>query len=217
MEKLIALDVAILPPAEVSKRAMALSAALSAEEERHEGVPVDREERREGVPADRESQGLRLDHEHLPHITLTQQFIREEEIDVALSHIDGVLRDVSPLRIIATGGGKGGHAIWISIERTPELDSLHEQLMEALRGVERSGGTPAAFFGGDGRIGDVLWVAGYRLKSSFGDFLPHITIGHGAEPPAIEPFAFDATTVAACHLGRFCTCRRVLRNWSLSR
>ena len=193
MAKLIALDVAILPPPDISRRAVELSAALP-----EEG-----------------SQGLRLDHEHLPHITLTQQFVREDELDLAFEQIDSVLRTLAPPRIVATGAGKGGHTLWIAIERTPELTSLHEQLMEALRGVERPGGTPAAFFGGDGRVGDVLWVSGYRLKSSFGEFLPHITLGHGAEPPAVEPFAFDATTVAACHLGRFCSCRRVVRRWTL--
>jgi 2'-5' RNA ligase len=194
MANLIALDVAVLPPADVSKRAIALSEALPEEE----------------------SPGFRLDPDHLPHITLTQQFVREDELETAFDHIDGVLRQLAPLRVRATGGGKGSHSVWIAIERTPELASLHERLMEALRGVERQGGTPAAFFDGDGRVSDVIWVAGYRLKSSFGDFLPHITLGHAAEPPVVEPFAFDATTVAACHLGRFCTCRRVLRNWTLS-
>ena len=195
MSKLIAVDVAILPPPDVSKRAMALSAALP----------------------DEESQGLRLDYEHLPHITLTQQYVREDELDTLFEHVDGVMARCPPLRIVATGSGKGSHSVWITIERTPELVSLHEQLMEEIRGVERQGGTPAAFFDGDGRISDVLWVASYRLKSSFGDFLPHITLGHSAQPPAVDAFAFDATTVAACHLGRFCSCRRVLRNWSLAR
>jgi hypothetical protein len=65
-------------------------------------------------------------------------------------------------------------------------------------------------------MGDVIWVSGFRLKAAFGEFTPHVTLGHGKEPPAIEPFAFDATTVAACHLGRFCTCRRVLANWTLT-
>jgi hypothetical protein len=62
----------------------------------------------------------------------------------------------------------------------------------------------------------VFWVAGYRLKSSFHLFEPHITLGHGSAPPPIEPFGFDADTVAVCHLGRFCTCRTVLRQWTLS-
>jgi 2'-5' RNA ligase len=195
MAKLIALDVAIMPPPDVSARAIELSAALPVEE----------------------SPGLRLDAGHRPHITLTQLFVREEEIDVAFEHVDEVLQGLAPLRIVSTGAEMDGHTVWIRIERTPELTSLHERLMEALRGLERAEGTPAAFFEHDARIGDVLWVSGYRLKSSFSAFTPHITLGHGSEPPSIEPFAFDATTVAACHLGRFCTCRRVLRSWSLQR
>jgi hypothetical protein len=193
MSKLVAIDVAILPPPEVSQRAIELSAALP-----EEG-----------------SQGLRLDAEHLPHVTLTQQFVRDDELDLAFEHADTVLRDYPPFEVVVTGAGHGGHTLWLVIERTPALTALHEQLMEALRGVERPGGTPAAFFGGDARIGDAMWVSGYRLKSSFGQFLPHITLGHGTAPPRVEPFTFQATTIAACHLGRFCTCRRVLREWTL--
>jgi hypothetical protein len=60
-------------------------------------------------------------------------------------------------------------------------------------------------------------VSGFRRKSSFRAFNPHITLGHGKRAPVVEPFAFDATTIAACHLGRFCTCRQVLRAWELKR
>jgi 2'-5' RNA ligase len=193
MSKLVAVDVAVLPPPDITTRAVALSAAM----------------------APKGSSGLRLDAEHLPHVTLTQQFIREEELDAAFERIDEVVTGLRPIRVVATGAGNSGHTLWIAIERTPELATLHEQLMEALRGFERPDGGPAAFVGGEGRIGDVLWVASYRLKASFGEFTPHITVGHGTEPPPVEPFAFDATTIAACHLGHFCTCRLVLRSWHL--
>ena len=195
MAKLIALDVAILPPPDVSARAIAASDAL----------------------AEGDESGRRLDAGHLPHITLSQQFVREEELETAYGHIDGVLRDLPPPRVTATGASKEGHTIWIAIERTPELIALHEGVMEALHGLERPEGTPSAFVDHDARLADVLWVSGFRLKSSFGAFQPHITLGHGHEPPPIESFTFDATTVAACHLGRHCTCRRVLRRWVLGR
>jgi 2'-5' RNA ligase len=195
MAKLIALDVAILLPPDVAARAIALSAAL---------------------PHD-DAHGLRLDDEHLPHITLTQQFVREDEFDTACDHVDAALRDHPPARVVAAGAAKEGHTIWITIERTPEVMGLHERLMEGLRGLERPEGTPSAFFDDDARLADVLWVSGFRLKSSFGAFKPHITLGHGDQPPSIEPFHFDATAVAACHLGRHCTCRRVLRSWKLGR
>lgn len=208
MVKLVALDVAILPPPDVMARAIALSAALPSEGRR----AVLDDPRAEPKP-----ERLGLDREHLPHVTLTQHFVREEELDLAFSHIDDLLTGQPPLRIVITGGGRSGHTLWMTVERTAELLDLHERLMEALRGVERQEGGPHAFFDGNGRVRDVLWVTGFRLKASSSAFTPHITLGHGDHPPAIEPFAFDATTIAACHLGRFCTCRTVLRAWTLER
>lgn len=193
MSKLLALDVAILPPPDVRQRAIELSA----------GLPSDHADR------------LRLDASHLPHITLTQQFIRVEELEAAFERIDELLRAEKPITVTVTGGGKGGHSVWMAIERTEPITGLHERLMEALRGFERPGGTAAAFFDGDARVGDVVWVTGYRLKSSFGAFTPHITLGAADTPPNIAPFTFEATTVAACHLGRFCSCRAALRTWTL--
>ena len=193
--QLLALDVALLPPPEVRQRAIELNAALPVEE----------------------SQGLQLDEEHHPHVTLTQAFIRADELHLALDRVNDVLRGLRPLTVEVTGGGRNGSTLWMAIERAPRLVELHEQLMEALRGFERTGGSRAAFVDGDGRMGDVVWVTGYRLKSAFQDFTPHITLGHGEHTPDIEPFTFQATTVAACHLGRFCTCRRVLREWELKK
>jgi hypothetical protein len=106
--------------------------------------------------------------------------------------------------------------LWLTVERTPALLHLHQHLMDALRGLERPGGGPGAFHEGAGRVGDVLWVSSFRLESSFGAYTPHITLGHGPRVPTVEPFAFEATTVAACQLGRFCSCRKVLQAWRLS-
>jgi hypothetical protein len=193
MSELLALDIAILPPPDARERAVRLSATLRGSE----------------------SQGLRLDAEHLPHITLTQQFVRLDELDAVFGRVDEALRGQPPLTIHVTGGGTGASSVWMAVTRTAAISRLHERLMESLRGFERPGGGPAAFFEGDARAGDVVWVAGYRLKSSLSAYTPHITLGHASEPPRVDPLTFEATTVAACHLGRFCSCRRVLRSWEL--
>ena len=199
--KLVALDIAILPPAAVAARAVALSAAIPSRYSSRE-------------PAHGR---LRLDDEHLPHVTLSQHYVRETELEGAFAQVDTVLAAQQPLPLTVSGGGRSRHTLWMTVTRTPELLDLHERLMAALRGWERPGGTPDAFFERDARVRDVLWVAGFRLHASFGVFTPHITLGHGDLAPAIEPMAFEATTVAACHLGRFCTCRSVLRAWNLKR
>lgn len=190
----IALDIAILPPPAIGQLAMDLSAALPASE----------------------SKGLLLDSDHVPHITLTQQFVRESDLDAYLESVAEVLRDRAPLRLDATGGAGSG-TVWIGIERTPAIRSLHEQLLEATARFEQRDGDVSAFFGGDARNRDVHWVSNYRAKSSYEHFLPHITLGHTTHPPLVQPFSFEASMIAVCHLGRFCTCRRIVRAWELAR
>jgi 2'-5' RNA ligase len=190
---LIALDFAILPPPAVSKRAVELSASLPAEQ----------------------SKGLLLGGDRLPHITLTQQFVRAEDLDVAFHRVATLLAEQRVLRLRVTGAGRGGSSVWMAIERTAALVELHRRLMEALSSFEQPDGTAAAFVDGVARTGDIEWVAGFRRTSSFDEFTPHITLGHAASLPHVEPVAFDAGTIAACQLGEFCTCRRVLRRWEL--
>jgi 2'-5' RNA ligase len=189
-----AIDIAILPPADVSARAIALSAALPAAE----------------------SQGLLLGADRPPHITLTQQFVPSESLDTVLADVARLLRGRAPLRLRVTGGGRSSNAVWMSIERTPELISLHEQLLHATEPFEVADGDASAFFGDDARDRDVRWVREFRHESSLDRFTPHITLGHASEPPAVEPMDFVATTIAMCHLGRFCTCRRIIRAWDFA-
>jgi 2'-5' RNA ligase len=189
----VAIDIAVLPPADVSARAIALSAALPASE----------------------WQGLLLGDDHLPHITLTQQFVPSESLEALFLEIHSVLRPRRPLRLRVTGGGKGSSSVWMSIERTPELIELHEQLQQLTGSFEVDTGDASAFFGADARDRDVRWVREFRRASSFERFTPHITLGHASEPPIVDPYEFVAATIAVCHLGRFCTCRRIIRAWEL--
>ena len=85
---------------------------------------------------------------------------------------------------------------------------------------------PDSFHGADepARAADIEWVESFRETASGAKFLPHVTAGVGRIPPetlgssALAPtvaFNFTASRVAACHLGRHCTCRSVLREWRL--
>ena len=88
--------------------------------------------------------------------------------------------------------------------------------MDALRELEKGGGNQHAFVQGDARSGDIAWVSSFREKASFRAYNPHITVGHAAAMPEIAPHEFLATRLAVCHLGRFCTCRRILAEWTFS-
>jgi 2'-5' RNA ligase len=190
---LIAVDVAVLLPPAVADVAVALSA---------------------GLPA-LESLGLRLDAAHLPHITLTQQFVTRTAVPEVAAAVERVVREQPALSLAVVGPGRGSQSIWMQIGLTPELARLHRALMDVLLPFEQRGGGPLDFAGGDARDGDVTWVSGFRRGSSFDSFTPHVTLGHTRGLPHVEPIGFIADKVALCHLGRFCTCREVLRSWTL--
>ena len=191
---LLALDVAILLPARVSQRATELSAALPAAG----------------------SQGPRLDGNRLPHITLTQQFVPEQDLDAVLATVSATITNYDTLHLNVTGSARGQNSVWMAIAPATDLVELHRHLMDALRPFERTDGTSEAFVDGDARPADVAWVAGFRDSASYAAFQPHITLGHSSTLPPVEPIAFNASTIAACQLGRFCTCRRVLQRWELN-
>ncbi|HTM02366.1 MAG TPA: 2'-5' RNA ligase family protein [Vicinamibacterales bacterium] len=193
MPPLIAVDVALLPPEPVCRQAVAINAALPTAE----------------------SQGLRFDATHVPHVTLTQQFIDAGEVPRIEAALTATLSSHRPLALDVTGAGRGSRSIWMSIQRTPELDHLHTALMDALQPFERTGGSIAAFEGGDARPGDVAWVSGFRRSAAYGRFRPHITVGHASQLPIVARTSFTAGTIVLCRLGRFCSCITKLRTWGL--
>jgi hypothetical protein len=134
----------------------------------------------------------------------------------AIAQVDRVLRSQQPVPLRVTGGDRGSNSVWMAIERTPALVRLHERLLDATAAFGAADGDGSAFVDGDARDRDVRWVREFRRESSFARFRPHITLGHAAEPPFVEPCDFVATRIAVCHLGRFCTCRRIIRAWELA-
>jgi len=56
---------------------------------------------------------------------------------------------------------------------------------------------------------DLRWLEKLSGTWSIAAFRPHVTLGGGTEHIAIEPFEFEACTIAIFHLGRFCACRAV--------
>ena len=191
----MAIDVALLLPEPVQERSRAVNAALWA-----------------GRP-----DGFRFDATHLPHITLAQQFVRRASLPALTERIDPVLHRVQPLALRLVGVGSSETALHFGVEPTPDLQRLHENLMDALQPLEEADGSAEAFYseGEPAREKDIEWVRQYRIKASYANFVPHITLGIGRAPELLEPFEFTADQVALCHLGRFCTCRVVLREWRL--
>ena len=155
----------------------------------------------------------------LPHISLAMGSINDGDITAAgtilqLIARECTLRDLTILGVQVSENAAGEKVSAFEVEKTEELQSLHETIMERLESYLTSDVTIDMICGYDNeRIAETTlsWIRNYREKSSFGKFFPHITIGYGevSNLPAF-PIIFAASRLALCYLGNHCTCRSIL-------
>jgi 2'-5' RNA ligase len=150
----------------------------------------------------------------LPHISLAMGCVDKEGI----ASIGKILRSIAkenPLRNLTVLGiqttGVGSNAVSaFKIERTKELQSLHEMVTERLAQYFSYNVTADMIADAEVEQRTLQWISGFREKSSYENFSPHITIGYGEmENPAFS-MDFTALKLALCHLGNHCTCRKLL-------
>jgi hypothetical protein len=139
----------------------------------------------------------------LPHVSLSMGTIEDHEIDRVADALDALdAPELVPTAIDTASG-----VAVLRIERTPLLVALHEAVM----GIELSREVDATMLVGPPDERAVSWIRTYPEKAAFERFDPHVTLGVGV--PDAAPFAprYPPGRLALCHLGPFCTCRRVLR------
>ena len=160
--------------------------------------------------------GFRFDAAHHPHVTLSQHFVRRDRLAEVRRLAGGVVDALERFEVRVTGARAGRTSQVLAVEASAPLRRLHERLMDAMRGEEVAG--DAAAFQADGapaRPADAVWVAGFRERSSYARYDPHVTVGIGRRPLSAAPFRFRVEEIALCRLGRFCTCRDRLAGWAL--
>jgi len=152
----------------------------------------------------------------LPHISLAMGCIDERDI----SSIEKVLKLIageSPLgnltisNIRTSTNSRGEIASVFEIEKTKELQSLHEKVMKKLEPFFSYDVSEDMIYDEEATENTLLWIRKYPEKASFENFLPHITIGYGQiENVPSFPIEFAVSRLAVCHLGNHCTCRKIL-------
>ena len=113
---------------------------------------------------------------------------------------------------------KGEKVSVFEIEKTKDLQSLHEKVMKKV-GSYFSFDVSSDMIYGDEEVAEttLLWIKNYPEKVSYENYFPHITIGYGEIENIPFPIKFKASRLALCHLGNHCTCRKVLVSIDLNR
>jgi len=159
----------------------------------------------------------------IPHITLLMGLITREQIPEVGRKLGELAKKFSALNLTITHSKSstrpdGKVLSGLEIERTPELQKLHEAICDEMASVFTYDGVTKEMFFTPPPVNEVpmFWVSGFAKTSVREKYKPHITLGMGEPKKEITPVQFNASKLALCHLGTYCTCRDVLWSASLS-
>jgi 2'-5' RNA ligase len=188
---MIAADVVLLPPEEVMDTAVRINGEL-VEKTGDASIVLDNEK-------------------CLPHVTLAMGCVEEEDLD----HIDKILRsiaeDLLPITLKTIPFEKGPASL--KIEKTRDIELLHELVMIRMSRFFTHEVSKSMIYGSQKEeIAELTfdYIRNFTTRSSFENYLPHITLGPGDVDLEVGSFEFTARRLALCHLGNYCTCRKVL-------
>jgi hypothetical protein len=207
-ESVVAIDILLLPDSTMVDRAKAANAQL-----------------RENFP-----QCYTLGPAQVPHITLVQRYVRTKDLKTIEKAVANVLANDDPRSLKLTADGYA-YAPWagvfitgISVARTPELDRLHERIVDAVEPFAVAKGGLAAFSTSKElpKVEEAIvdYVTTFVPKSSGENYSPHVTVGVGRESfvkrmkaGQFKKFKFKPVNVAIYQLGAYGTAQKQLWAW----
>lgn len=154
----------------------------------------------------------------LPHVSLLMGCLRLDQIRQAELILKAIAshHNVMSLRVpdIRTVNTSAGDIMTLNIEPHNGLQTLHESLVDAFTSLLAKNANDDDVFGDSPVAPSTLdWINNYISDSCVENFWPHITVGYVKENTVvgdIKPFTFAASRIAICHLGNYCTCKKVL-------
>ena len=191
----IAVDVVLLPSQEVTNQAIEVNKRLL--EQYTDRIVLDKEN-------------------CLPHISLAMGCINERDIPDIERILRAIAKKYNPGKLNIAGisittNALGEKVSSFEVKKTEKLLLLHEEVMRRTAQYF-SYDVTAEMVLSPPKAGEstLLWIKNYPEKSAFENFFPHITIGYGQLGGFPFTAVFTASTLALCHLGNHCTCRKVL-------
>ena len=199
----LAIDVVVLPDAKMSSKAVEVSKLQS---EKSNGK-------------------ILLNSENcLPHISLAMGVIDEKNVKEASGIIKEIASQfeifelkVSKYRNSITP--KGNIVSEFAIGKTDNLYDLHVTVMKKLGHLLTCDDATVGMVCSPPKVEEITlhWIKGFLRNSSFKNYKPHITLGFGQIENVEIPISFKPGALALCHLGNYCTCKKVLYSTDLGR
>lgn len=174
--------------------------------------------------------GFAFDATHLPHVTLLQLYVRDDDLASLYEVVDAVAREAQVGAVRLDSDGMSGGALGtppgvvvaaVDFAPTLEVLRLHETVLAAAGPLGVAGGSPDAFFSLPGEppvnADTVAYVRGFIPEHSGEHYAPHMSVGLARDllveqlrdDPLLR-FELRPAALAVCRLGDHGTARQVL-------
>ena len=168
---------------------------------------------------------IKLDENHIPHITLLQCFIAEDDLPKVKNALKGIYNSIEneALRAESFSYKKDEEESFalIIIEKSPAILKLHKEVIARVKPYMLNNATEAAFMPNpDGsHISESTqeYVPHFLDKHSFENYEPHISLGvaqknvlDSLRQNVFKPIQFKATSVSIYQLGDHGTAQKLL-------
>ncbi len=181
----IAIDVVLLPPDEIMDLA----------------IEINKEKKEDQI---------RLTKENcFPHITLFMGAVDESSLLEIKEFLNQIKNKFAPLSL-RINKINGEHSAF-DIEITKELQQLHEMITKKIKQLAIDNPTTEMCYSPPPVSERTLyWLSSFKDKTSFKNYYPHITLAKEGIVERNLEISFIAKRLALCHLGNYCTCRKIL-------
>ena len=168
---------------------------------------------------------IKLDENHIPHITLLQCFIKEEDLPKMNTALHGLFETIEDENLKTTSlfydKSENESFAMISIEKSSALLELHKKVIEILNPYIVANGSKESFIpnpdGSPINEFTVAYVPEFVKKYSHENYDPHISLGvvqtkvlDSLAKNVFEPLSFQATFLSVYQLGDHGTAQQLL-------
>ena len=202
-ENTIAIDVLLIPSEEVYAQSLQLNALIN----------------------QNKPEALKLDENHVPHITLLQCFINESDLPKVNMALEGLFKTIEKDSLKAESlfysKDKEESFAMVRVEKTAPLLETHKKTIELVKPYIVKNGSEASFVqnpdGSPISESTVDYVPNFVEKYSYENFDPHISLGvaqtillDSLAQHVFKPIQFKAQSLSLYQLGDHGTAQKLL-------
>lgn len=202
-DNIIAIDVLIIPSEEMDAQALKLNSHI------HQNNP----------------ETIKLDENHIPHITLLQCFINATDLPKVNAALEGLHKAIPQDSLQAESlfyyQDKEESFAMVRIEKTKSLLKIHKKTIELVKPYIVKNGSEESFVqnpdGSPIRESTVIYVPEFIEKYSYENFDPHISLGVAQKmlldslaQHVFKPIQFEAASLSVYQLGDHGTAQKLL-------